>query len=263
MIKSNLSRYPLKHVLSFLLLVVGTIGLSCGPKHKTVIACVGDSITFGARLEDPAIDSYPAQLQQLVGEDHQVVNLGVGGCTLIRKGQPSVWDQLPKIKATDPDVIVISLGTNDTCGMGTCGDRKCWEYKDEYESDYRDLIDTLRALPSNPRIWLCAPSPMVLETPGLSNERREGLTVRKPRLDELIQIVRRVSHDLHTGFIDLNTPLDHQPELFTEEDGVHPNRSGYRAIAALVYQELYRDGSDVSDTRRRTGRGVDGQDGLP
>src|SRR5690606_6361080 len=149
--------------------------------------------TFGARLDDPATDSYPAQLQQLLGEKYKVINLGVGGSTLIRKGIPSVWDELPKIKTAAPDIVVISLGTNDTCGMGTCGDRKCWEYKDEFKGDYLDLIDTLRSFTSNPQIWIAAPSPMVLETPGLSPSRLEDLSIRKPRLQELIAIAREVA----------------------------------------------------------------------
>lgn len=218
-----------------LLITLLTLSFSCKEKKKITLACVGDSITFGARLDDPDSDSYPAQLQQLMGERYQVVNLGVGGCTLLRKGRPTVWDQLDRIRETAPDMVVISLGTNDTCGMGTCGDRKCWEYKDEYRGDYLDLIDTLRALPTQPRIWIAAPSPMVLETPGLSAERRAGLSVRKPRLQELIQTVKEIAQTNQLGFIDLNTPLDHRPELFTEEDGVHPNQAGYRAIAELVY----------------------------
>ena len=203
-----------------------------------VIATVGDSITFGARLEDPTIDSYPAQLQQSLGEAYQVINLGVGGCTLIRKGKPTVWTQLAKIEAANPDIVVISLGTNDTCGMGTCGNRKCWEYRSEYESDYVALIDTLRTFPSKPQIFICAPSPMVLETPGLSDERQKGLMIRKPRLQELIAMVKKIALDKKVGLIDLNTALDHKPELFTEKDGVHPNQAGYRAIAEIVYDAL-------------------------
>ena len=224
--------------LSCLLISLLTMSLSCKKSDKIVVACVGDSITFGARLEDPATDSYPAQLQQLLGNTYQVINLGVGSCTLIRKGRPTVWNELSKIKAAQPDAVVISLGTNDTCGMGTCGKRKCWEYKEEYGGDYRDLIDTLRTFPSKPRIWISAPSPMVLETPGLDRSRTEGLTVRKPRLQELIAMVKEVAKEKKVGFIDLNTPLDHKPELFTEKDGVHPNKAGYRTLAELVYQEL-------------------------
>lgn len=207
-------------------------------KEKIKVACVGDSITYGARLDDRDKHSYPAQLQVLLGKNYSVENFGVGGCTLIRKGQPTVWNELPKIKEANPDIIIISLGTNDTCGMGTCGDRKCWEYKDEYESDYRDLIDELSALPSNPQIFIAAPTPMVLETPGLNSERVAGLSVRKPRLQELIGMIKRVAKEKNVSFIDLNEPLDHRPELFTESDGVHPNKDGYRAIAELVGKKL-------------------------
>ncbi len=230
-----------KHIIrlfiySSLLVVLFSFSEWTGKEIK--VACVGDSITYGARLDDRDNHSYPARLQVLLGEGYEVENFGVGGCTLIRKGIPTVWNELAKIKESNPDIIIISLGTNDTCGMGTCGDRKCWEYKDEYESDYRDLVDELSKLPSKPQIFLCAPSPMVLETPGLNSERIAGLTVRKPRLQELIGMIKRVAREKNVGFIDLNEPLDHRPELFTENDGVHPNKKGYSAIAELVRQKL-------------------------
>ncbi len=229
----NKTRISIYSILLMVLLIAG----GCA-KKKIKVACVGDSITYGARLDDREKYSYPAQLQLLLGESSSVENFGVGSCTLIRKGSPSVWDELSKIKETNPDVVVISLGTNDTCGMGTCGDRKCWEFKDEFEEDYRDLIDELSKLSTRPQIFICAPSPMVLETPGLDNERVEGLTIRKPRLKVLIDIVKKVAEEKNVEFIDLNTPLDHKPELFTEKDGVHPNKAGYLEIAELVYQKL-------------------------
>ncbi len=216
-----------------------TVGEGGSTKKNVIkVACIGDSITFGARLDNPDQHSYPAQLQLLLGEKYLVENFGVGGCTLIRKGRPTVWDQLAKIKSANPGIVIISLGTNDTCGMGTCGDRKCWEYKDEFPGDYSDLIDSLRTLSPKPEIWVCAPSPMVLETPGLDENRINGLTARKPRLQEIISVVKKLAEEKELGFIDLNTPLDHKPELFTEKDGVHPNQAGYKAIAELVYQRI-------------------------
>lgn len=234
--------FLVKSLLSVLFAISFSLGLNDEaeePRQKKVkVACLGDSITFGARLDNPSADSYPAQLQKLLGEEYQVMNFGVGGSTLLRKGKPNVWSQLSKVEAFGTDVIVISLGTNDTCGMGTCGNRKCWEYQDEFASDYADLIETLKSLPSAPELWICAPSPMVLETPGLSDERIEGLTIRKPRLQKLISQVKELVESKDVNFIDLNTPLDHQPALFTEKDGVHPNKEGYRAIAQLVYRAL-------------------------
>ncbi len=224
-------------ILVFLLLPV--LGNGWGKvKEKVRIACVGDSITFGARIENRVKYSYPARLQKLLGKDYIVENFGVGSCTLIRKGDPTVWNQLSKIKASNPDVVLISLGTNDTCGEGACGDRKCWEYKDEFEGDYSDLIDNIKSWPSKPQIWICAPSPMIIETPGLTQERIEDLTIRKPRLQKLIDTVEKVAGNKDVGFIDLNTPLQNKPEFFTDKDGVHPNKKGYLEIAKLVHRQI-------------------------
>lgn len=205
-------------------------------KEKIKVACIGDSITFGARLEDRDKYSYPAQLQLLLGDNYCVENFGVGGCTLIRKGNPNVWTQLPKIKESNPDIVIISLGTNDTCG----GTRACWDHKDDFPGDYRDLIDSLRTLTSNPQIFICAPSPMVTETPGLDSARIADLQERKPRLQELIAGVKGIASDKKTYFIDLNTPMTDKPGLFTEKDGVHPNIAGYTVIAQLVYAAIQK-----------------------
>lgn len=203
-------------------------------KRKIKVACIGDSITFGARLKDRDTNSYPAQLQKLLGENYYVENFGVGSCTLIRKGNPNVWSQLEIIKEANPDIVIISLGTNDTCG----GKRKCWDHKNDYPDDYRDLIDTLRTFSSEPQIWICAPTPMVLETPGLDSARMVDLKERQPRLQELIVEVKKVAVEKETSFIDLNTPMAKSPELFTEKDGVHPNKAGYLFIAELVHRAI-------------------------
>lgn len=225
----------------FLLPLVGEGGGK--KKEKIKVACIGDSITFGARLEDPDKDSYPAQLQVLLGDNYDVENFGVGGCTLIRKGEPNVWTQLAKISASKPDIIIISLGTNDTCG----GTRACWDHKNDYPGDYSDLIDTLRTFSSNPHIFLAAPSPIVIETPGLDSARIADLQERQPRLQELIARIKNLAVEKNTHFIDLNTPMDNKPELFTEKDGVHPNKAGYSFIAALVYSALQNSMDQTTD----------------
>ena len=50
------------------------------------VACVGNSVTFGAGIANRETMSYPAQLQKMMGEDYHVENFGHSGATLLRKG---------------------------------------------------------------------------------------------------------------------------------------------------------------------------------
>ena len=73
----------------------------CAAAQKPVrVACIGDSITYGYGLEDRDKDSYPSQLQGLLGERWLVGNFGKNGATLLRHGhrpyvaQPEFSDAL-------------------------------------------------------------------------------------------------------------------------------------------------------------------------
>ena len=201
---------------------------------KIRLACVGDSITFGGQLENREEECYPELLQKWLGDDYQVYNFGVGGCTLIRKGSPNVWTQLPEVKKTNPEIVVIMLGTNDTCG----GERKCWNHKDDFYGDYSDLIDILQALPAKPKLWLCASPPMEISTPSLDEARIADLEEREPRLQELRKYVRKLALEKGCRFIDMNTPLKGKAELFKVGDGVHPNKAETQIIAKIVYDAI-------------------------
>jgi hypothetical protein len=47
------------------------------PAAPIKVACIGDSITEGAGLSNPALESYPARLQRLLGAGYIVRNYGV------------------------------------------------------------------------------------------------------------------------------------------------------------------------------------------
>ena len=83
---------------------------------KTRVACVGDSITYGAGVAGRESNSYPAVLGKLLGDKYEVKNFGVSGATLLKKGDNPYWRQGAFKKATDfkPNIVVIKLGTNDT-----------------------------------------------------------------------------------------------------------------------------------------------------
>ena len=220
--------------LLFLLLAITglTFSSTATANEAARVACLGDSITAGARV-DAATQSYPAQLQHLLGDEFDVRNFGLGSATLIKAGRPNVWQKLDAVRQFNPNVVVISLGTNDTVG----GRRKNWEKIGQFEDDYIALINSLAALPAKPRIVLCTPTAMVLDTPGLSKSRLADLQERKERLQNLCERIRKLVNnraDRKVSLLELNPVLQGKPELLTQQDGVHPNADRYLAVARAV-----------------------------
>jgi len=118
------------------------------------VACIGNSITEGSGIANKEKYSYPAQLQTMLGSGWKVKNFGVGGRTLLKKGDYPYWNEraFTDAKSFNPDVVIIKLGTNDTKPWN-------WKYKNEFVYDYEKFIDEFQALPSHPRIYICNPVP--------------------------------------------------------------------------------------------------------
>src|SRR5690606_24400854 len=79
------------------------------------VACIGASITGGHGITNPAERAYPGQLQTLLGRRYQVSNFGIGGTTLLRKGDSPYWKTQAYQDALkfNPDIVFIDLGGND------------------------------------------------------------------------------------------------------------------------------------------------------
>ena len=91
-------------VSCLLAFAIGTPGLAAEPLRpesyeETIhVACIGDSITFGAGIRDRGKQSYPAQLGKLLGAKFAVRNFGVSAATLLsgrrrgsRRGRSPGW----------------------------------------------------------------------------------------------------------------------------------------------------------------------------
>jgi acyl-CoA thioesterase-1 len=132
---------------------------------KIKVACVGDSITYGAGIQDRDKNSYPAQLGEILGADWEVKNFGVNGHTLLSKGNaPYIKShQYRAALAFQPDVVIIKLGTNDSKPNN-------WSHKSEFIGDYLRMIDSFRKLESQPVVWICKPVPVFPEQWGISDQ---------------------------------------------------------------------------------------------
>ena len=95
------------------------------------VACIGNSITYGAFIPNREMNCYPAQLQAYLGDGYEVKNFGASGRTILSKGDYP-YSETDTYKASleyQPDIVLIKLGTNDTKPQN-------WKYKNEFKDNY-------------------------------------------------------------------------------------------------------------------------------
>lgn len=231
-----LSRRALLGRLSLGLLVLALpFGAARADMQQPIrVACVGDSITYGAGLKNRDHESYPYWLGRFMGPGYDVRNFGRSGATLLNKGD------LPYIKqpqhdeavAFKPDVVVIMLGTNDSKHKGgglppNDNVAENWELKSDYVPDYEALIAEFRAANPAARIYVCYPTPCFPGRWGIDDN-----TIHH----EVIPLVHEVAKRTHARIINLYKPFEGKGDLFP--DTVHPNAAGAKKMAAIIYHAL-------------------------
>jgi lysophospholipase L1-like esterase len=185
------------------------------------IAFVGNSITQGPGRENP--ESFPLQVGKILGDAYEVKNFGVGGRTLLKKGDFPYWNepQFQQVKEFRPDVVLIKLGTNDSKPQN-------WAHKAEFVQDYLDLIAEFRdQMPSDGKVYVILPVPVTRVnfgiTPDVMNNEQRLM---------LFEIIQKSGAEV----IDLYTPLMDRPELLP--DGVHPNAEGLGIMARVISRRI-------------------------
>ena len=203
-------------------------GLSQTLPAQIKVACMGDSVTYGMTIEDRENCSYPAQLQKMLGDGYEVRNFGHNGATLLYHGHRP-YIRMPECAAAleyAPDVAVIHLGLNDT-------DPRDWpDWSDEFVGDYRSLIDTLRSVNPEMKIWICRLTPVM-------NGHRRFLSGTRDWHAQVRAEIERVARTADVGYIDLYEPLCDRTDLF--RDSLHPDAEGAGIIAGTVYSALTGD----------------------
>ena len=204
------------------LILLSILFLSFIANSQIRVACIGNSITYGAGIEQRDSLSYPAQMQRILGEKWEVKNFGVGGATMLRIGNKPYWKQTALVDAMtyNPNVVIVKLGTNDSKSFN-------WKYKENFISDYLSLIDTLQALPSHPKIILCQPS----KAYGNNWQISDSII----RVD-IIPMLKQIAKQRKLKVIDLYKTMSNHAELFP--DKIHPDYRGAAMIAKRIAKEL-------------------------
>jgi len=206
--------------MKFILKILLCLFIAIPVKAITRITCIGASITYGATLKGPATQSYPAQLQKLLGNGYTVSNFGVSSATMLRKGDLSYWNTQAWQQAlkSSPDVVFIDLGGNDSKLINRV-------YLNEYEQDYHDMIRSLSQLPSHPRIVLLLPIPAFLADTNQIND--------KVIVNNIIPKIRQVAYNERLEVIDLHSLFVNHEQWMP--DKIHPDLQGTAMTAKRLF----------------------------
>lgn len=192
------------------------------------VACIGDSVTAGYLLVNPATDSYPSQLQLMLGTNYNVMNFGYSGATLLKKGSKPYYKTKECADAISfrPDIAIIHLGLNDT-------DPRNWPiYKEDFDTNYAWLLDTLKKQNPNVKLFICRMTPIFNEHSRFKSGTRDWFWEIQTHIEK-IAIANQVS------LIDLHEKLYARPDLFP--DALHPTKEGATILAQTVYGNITKD----------------------
>jgi fibronectin-binding autotransporter adhesin len=205
----------------------GTAGMTLPSGYK--IAAVGDSITFGANLPTPSTQAWPVILQNLIrsqlgNSNVTVTNYGDSGASAIYDAVLSpahpytTGPQYAPALASNPNAVVIQLGTNDSIGTTT-------QINNFYVNDLTSIINAFKATANNPKIWLVLPPEIYISSP--QNEANLNL---------IMGLIQTVATNTGATIIDSHTMLENESTLFP--DGLHPGVQGAAMLGTNAYARL-------------------------
>lgn len=215
--------------LLFLIICLSTLTLSVTYGANPIkVACVGNSITYGAGVENREVNSYPAVLQVKLGDGYVVGNFGLSGATLLNKGHNpyTKTKQYADALAMNPDIVVIHLGINDT------DPRNYPHFQEEFQSDYISLIESFRKVNPNVRVIIARMTP-------ISSSHKRFKAGTRDWHSDIQREIERIAEVAKVELIDFHELLYTKQHLIP--DGVHPNVEGAKLLADRVFKAIVND----------------------
>lgn len=190
------------------------------------VACVGDSITYGHGTTGWPKNTYPAKLQELLGQDWHVNNYGVSSYAVQSTADRpyATLQHYQDSLAYDADYVVFMMGSNDSKPVN-------WVDAAAFKAELTALLDSY----GDAELVLCTPaSAFFLEgqTEGVTNHNIQPLVV-----EQIAQVCREVAAERGCTLVDIHALTAEHPEWFAK-DGVHPSNDGAAAIAQAVCSAL-------------------------
>lgn len=214
----------------------GKLANGVAKEGQIKVACIGDSITYGHGIKDWSVNNYPAQLQEILGDEYHVANFGSSGACVNPEGdQPYISRDVYKAALEyDADIIVFMMGTNDSKPEN-------WNGYEAFKEDYTEILESFLEGETVPRIIIgtCAEA-FFMEDADVEAGIAE-YDIQPAIVDE---IVGKMSEESIADsaleildIVDIHALTEAHPEWF-EADGIHPNNDGAKAIAEAVAEAI-------------------------
>jgi lysophospholipase L1-like esterase len=196
------------------------------PDGVVRVLWLGDSTAAGVGASGPA-GSVSSQVgdRLVAAGSHHAFDVRVIAKSGARIGDV-VRDQLPRVASMHPDVVVISVGANDTIHL-----TRTKAFRDRYNA----LLDGLRARS------VAADHVVVVGVPDMGAPHRLWqplralVGLRGRRLDRESE---RVAHAHHARYVDLFRATSHafrtRPSTYFARDKYHPSDAGYALWAEAI-----------------------------
>lgn len=197
-------------------LVLAALLHSCAPAPKGfVILCAGDSLTE---------KGYPSFLQKLMKREGwrvRILNFGRSGNA---SGEYLKYLRENKglLAVEHPDFILLQLGTND---VRTDNDRTTSSQFYENMKQILGIFRTFQSRKGNPAQILIAKVPPVPEAIPFPFSTESTKRIK----EEINPLIEQLSQEANIPLVDNNTIFIQLPDLLS---GIHPNRNGYKRMAA-------------------------------
>jgi acyl-CoA thioesterase-1 len=208
-----------KRIFLILAFVVAFIGMSFKNNIHGKVVCFGDSITYGALVDQHSWVYFLSQKHTGV----QFINAGRTGRKTSDKAE-----LLPVLKQhPDADYYLIFLGVNDLKDGTDSMVNNCI-------ANMKWMINEIRKADAKAKIVILAPTDINLKTMNEINVKKKYNANTQQSLNGLEEKYKILSKKEHTGFISLLHAVS-KPNYV---DGLHPNLDGQKQIAKAVWKGL-------------------------
>lgn len=200
-------------------------------KGETIVF-LGDSITAGGVGKK----GYVTLIKQALAEKHKDLGITIVGAGISGNKVPDLQRRLEKdVLAKKPTLVVIYIGINDVWHGES--DPARGTSPEKYEAGLKEIIGKIQG--AGGRVVLC--------TPTVIGEKKEGANKLDKKLDEYAEISRKVAKETKSTLCDLRKAF--QDYLAKHNDGdksqgvlttdrVHLNDAGNKLVAETILKTI-------------------------